>query len=213
MKEGITMSEARKIVFIGDSITEWGRFDDDENLGDNYVRLIHDYLKVTYPEKQLNMINKGIGGNRVTDLAARWEEDVIAQNPDIVSISIGVNDVWRQVDGSEIDQIYPEQFEQIYDEILSQLKAKTKAQIILMEPTVIDEDVDSRGNNLLIPYVEAIHRLVKKYDTLLVPTHDVFLDYLRKGDYPLTTDGVHMNPAGNMLMAITWLKTVKSLFE
>src|SRR5690625_6019556 len=75
MKEGITMSEARKIVFIGDSITEWGRFDDDENLGDNYVRLIHDYLKVTYPEKQLNMINKGIGGNRVTDLAARWEEE------------------------------------------------------------------------------------------------------------------------------------------
>src|SRR5690625_275694 len=212
-KEGITMSDAKKIVFIGDSITEWGRFEDEENLGVNYVRIIHDYLKITYPEKQLNIINKGIGGNRVTDLVERWEEDVIAQNPDIVSVSIGINDVWRQVDGSEVDQVYPEQFEQLYDDILSQLKTKTKAQIILMEPTVIDEDVESKGNQLLIPYVEAVHRLAKKYDTLLVPTHDAFLDYLRKGDYPLTIDGVHMNPAGNMLMAKTWLNTAGSLFE
>jgi len=66
---------------------------------------------------------------------------------------------------------------------------------------------------MLIPYIEAIHRLVKKYEALLVPTHDVFLDYLRKGEYPLTIDGVHMNSAGNMLMAIAWLKTAGSLFE
>jgi len=213
MKEGMRMLDTKNIVFIGDSITEWGRFEDEENLGVNYVRIIHDYLKVTYPEKQLNIINKGIGGNRVTDLAERWEEDVIAQGPDIVSISIGINDVWRQVDGSEVDQVYPEQFEQLYDEMLSQLKTKTKAQIILMEPTVIDEDVDSKGNQLLIPYVEAVHRLAEKYDTLLVPTHDAFLDYLRIGDYPLTIDGVHMNPAGNMLMAKTWLKTAGRLFD
>src|SRR5690625_725806 len=158
-KEGMTMSDAKNIVFIGDSITEWGRFEDEENLGVNYVRIIHDYLKITYPEKQLNIINKGIGGNRVTDLAERWEEDVIAQNPDIVSISIGINDVWRQLDNPEMDQVYPEQFEQIYDEILSQLKAKTNARIIIMEPTVMAEDVDAKGNKMLIPYVEAVHRL------------------------------------------------------
>jgi len=212
-KEGITMSDAKKIVFIGDSITEWGRFEDEENLGVNYVRIIHDYLKVTYPEKQLQIINKGIGGNRVTDLVERWEEDVIAQNPDIVSVSIGINDVWRQVDGSEVDQVYPEQFEQLYDDILSQLKTKTKAQIIIMEPTVMAEDIEAEGNKMLVPYVEAARRLAEKYETLLVPTHDAFLDYLRKGDYPLTIDGVHMNPAGNMLMAKTWLNTAGSLFE
>ena len=213
MKEGMSMSDAKRIVFIGDSITAWGRFDDDENLGENYVRIIHDYLKVTYPEKELEVINKGIGGNRVTDLVERWKEDVIAQEPDIVSISIVINDVWRQVDGSEVDQVYPEQFEQVYDEILSQLKAKTNAKIIIMEPTVIAEDVNAKGNKMLIPYLEAIHRLTKKYDTLLVPTHDVFLNYLRKGDYPLTIDGVHMNSAGNMLMANAWMKTAGSLFE
>lgn len=213
MKEGMTMSDTERIVFIGDSITEWGRFDDEENLGENYVRIIHDYLKVTYPEKQLNIINKGIGGNRVTDLAERWEEDVIAQNPDIVSISIGINDVWRQLDNPEMDQVYPEQFEQTYDEILSQLKAKTNARIIIMEPTVMAEGVDAKGNKMLIPYVEAVHRLAKKYETLLVPAHDVFLDYLQKGNYPLTIDGVHMNPAGNMLMALAWMKTARILFE
>lgn len=213
MKEGMTMTDTKRIVFIGDSITEWGRFEDEENLGENYVRLIHDYLKVTYPKKELEIINKGIGGNRVIDLAARWEDDVIAQEPDIVSISIGINDVWRRVDGSEVDQVYPEQFEQVYDGILSQLKAETNAKVIIMEPTVIAEEIDAKGNKLLIPYVEAIHRLVKKYDTLLVPTHDVFLDYLRKGNYPLTIDGVHMSPAGNLLMAITWMETARHLFD
>lgn len=207
------MTDSKRILFIGDSITEWGRFDDEEDLGDNYVRLIHDYLKVTYPERKLEVINKGIGGNRVTDLADRWEEDVIAQDPDIVSISIGINDVWRQLDVPELEQVYPEQFEQVYDDILAQLKARTSAKVIIMEPTVMAEDIDARGNKMLVPYLEATHRLVNKHETLLVPTHDVFLSYLRKGHYPLTIDGVHMNPAGNMLMAIAWMQTASSLFE
>lgn len=213
MREVIDLADEKRIVFIGDSITEWGRFDDEEDLGENYVRIIHDYFKVAHPEKQLEIINKGIGGNRVTDLAARWQEDVIDQNPDIVSISIGINDVWRQIDQPQMEQVYPERFEQVYDEILAKLKAETNATIIIMEPTVMAEDVEAEGNKMLIPYLEATHRLVEKYDTLLVPTHDAFLDYLRKGNYPLTTDGVHMNPAGNLLMAMTWLKAVRSLFE
>lgn len=207
------MTDTKRIVFIGDSITEWGRFDDDENLGENYVRMIHDYLKVTYPEKKLEIINKGIGGNRIIDLAARWDKDVIELNPDVVSISIGVNDVWRQIDQPEIEQVYPEQFKQVYNDILTELKMKTNAKIILMEPTVMKEDIRAEGNKMLIPYIEATHRLAETYDALLVPTHDAFLDYLRKGNYPLTTDGVHMNSAGNTLMALTWMRTVRSLFE
>jgi len=200
------------LLFIGDSITEWGRFEDPEKLGDSYVRLLHDYIQVTYPTKSYKIINKGIGGNRVTDLAARWEEDVIQQKPDIVSIYIGINDVWRQLDNPQMkQQVFHEQYKEIYRDLIEQVKEKTRAKIILLEPTVIEEVVSPKGNEMLKPYVEIVRELATEYETLLVPTHDLFLDYLKVGKYPLTTDGVHLTPAGNMLVAKAWLQVAKGI--
>ncbi|WP_035178209.1 SGNH/GDSL hydrolase family protein [Alkalihalobacterium bogoriense] len=197
-----------KIIFIGDSITDCGRREDKEGIGDGYVRLIRDYY---YTQgKEYTIINKGIGGNRVDDLASRWESDVISLQPDWVSISIGINDVWRQLDRLDIEQIYPDRFEQIYSDLLEQVQTKTKANLILMEPTIIEEDIHSEGNQLLVPYVKAIHHLAKKCGAIVVPTHKVFLTFLkRKSDVALTTDGVHMTSVGNMLMAQTWLDTIE----
>ncbi|MEH7255529.1 SGNH/GDSL hydrolase family protein [Neobacillus niacini] len=201
----------QRIVFIGDSITWWGISEGDD-IGTGYVHLLHDYLKVSYPKRDFEIINKGISGNRVTDLADRWERDVITLNPDVISISIGINDVWRQVDSPEIDQVYPEQFEEIYESLLTSITAKTKASIVLMEPTVIEEDVQSLGNKLLIPYVETVHRLADKYNAIIVPTHQAFIEFLESSnDQPLTIDGVHMNSMGNMLMAKTWVQATKVL--
>src|SRR5690625_2018384 len=118
------MSERKKLLFIGDSITEWGRFQDPENLGKNYVRLIHDYLKVSYPNKNFEVINRGISGNRITDLEKRWGEDVVGHKPDILSISIGINDVWRQIDQPQMEQVYPEQFRIIYEKLIVDTKEK-----------------------------------------------------------------------------------------
>jgi len=204
------MKENARILFIGDSITEWGRNEDPEGMGIGYVRIIHDYLMTKFPSKQLEIINKGIGGNRATDLKDRWEKDVLSLNPDYVSVSIGINDVWRQLDNPDMAQVYPEQFE----EILTGILEKTNAQLIVMEPTVIEEDVHSEGNQKLIPYVEIVRSLAKKFDAILVPTHQDFIEYLKTGTtYKLTTDGVHMNSAGNMLMATSWLKACESLLK
>ncbi|PXW93026.1 lysophospholipase L1-like esterase [Streptohalobacillus salinus] len=203
----------QRLVFIGDSITEWGRFEDPLDLGDNYVRIIRDLLAIESPEMFPEIINKGIGGNRISDLAERWQEDVIALNPDWLSISIGINDVWRQLDNPDMEQIYPDQFERIYDQLLKEVKNQTDATIILMEPTIIEEEIHSRGNELLKAYLEATHRLAEKYACILVPTHKAFLDVLATGlDVPLTIDGVHMSSTGNQLMAKTWLETV-TLFK
>ena len=115
----------KKVVLIGDSITDCGRREDPENLGSGYVRLIHDYFVTAYPNEQIQFINKGISGNRITDLAARWQGDVIDLNPDYVSISIGINDVWRQLDRPEIEQVGTELFQKLYIDLLTQLKEKT----------------------------------------------------------------------------------------
>ncbi|WP_077618137.1 SGNH/GDSL hydrolase family protein [Bacillus sinesaloumensis] len=203
----------QRIIFIGDSITYSGKSETDL-IGTGYVRLLHDYLKVTYPERDLDILNKGIGGNRVTDLALRWDHDVIDLAPDLVSVSIGINDVWRQLDAPDIVQVYPEQFEDVYNSILSSIKDKTNASIVLMEPTVITEDIHAEGNLKLKPYVDIVHKLAEKYQALIVPTHQAFLAFLENGkDFALTTDGVHMNSAGNMLMAKTWIEATKELFK
>jgi lysophospholipase L1-like esterase len=196
------------MVFIGDSITEWGKADDRLEIGDNYVRMIRDHY-ATCEGYLPEIINKGIGGNRITDLKARWEEDVIALNPDVVSISIGINDVWRQLDRPDMEQVTPEIFEVVYHELIKETQSKTKAKIILMEPTVIEEDRQSKGNTLLKPYVTIVHQMSETYQLPLVKTHEAFLNYIDQAiDLPLTIDGVHTTSTGDTLMAKTWIKTI-----
>ncbi|MFD1848591.1 SGNH/GDSL hydrolase family protein [Oceanobacillus bengalensis] len=200
----------KRILFIGDSITECGRHEDQENLGNGYVRILHDYFVTNFPKIKFDMMNQGVGGNRIIDLEERWERDVISLAPNIISISIGINDVWRQLDSPGIDQIYPEDFERIYTGLLEQVISKLNAIIVLMEPTIIEEEVHSIGNEKLKAYVEIVQKLADKYQAILVPTHQCFIQYLKSnGSYGLTMDGVHMNSAGNMLMATKWLEATK----
>ncbi|GGM39702.1 lipase [Paraliobacillus quinghaiensis] len=203
--------EKDKIILIGDSITDAGRRRDPDQIGEGYFQLLRDYYVTTYPKMKLNFINKGTDGNRVCDLQDRWTEDIIDQQPDWISISIGINDVWRRLDNPDIEQIYPEDFLSIYTELLIRVKEETNAQIILMEPTIIEENIESKGNQLLVPYVNIVQDLAKQFDTVLVPTHQVFRKFLEVNPgYSVTTDGVHMTSTGNMLLMKTWIKAINS---
>ncbi|WP_318243530.1 SGNH/GDSL hydrolase family protein [Fictibacillus norfolkensis] len=194
-----------KIIFIGDSITASNKNTDPDRLGDGYVRIIKEVLP-----KEVTVINKGVNGHRVTDLAFRWQRDVIDLEPDLLSVSIGINDVWRQLDSPQLQQIDVSQFEEVYRSLLSQLSTKTK--LVLMEPTIIKENTESQGNQLLITYVEVVRKLAKEFKAVLVPTHEMFISHLnKKPDVSLTTDGVHMRRKGNELMAKTWLEAAESL--
>ncbi|WP_079909209.1 SGNH/GDSL hydrolase family protein [Paenibacillus sp. 32352] len=200
-----------RIVFIGDSITDKGRKKDPVKLGSGYVRMLHDSLMSLYPELSLKVINEGVSGNRVIDLAKRWTLDVIDHRPQWLSISIGINDVWRQLDSPDIEQVYPERYESVYRGLLDQTRSLPDCRLILMEPTIIKEYPESTGNGLLKPYVEIVNRLAEEYRAILVPTHQAFLHFLQcNTGQDLTTDGVHMNSLGDTLMATTWLKAVRS---
>ncbi|PAD21743.1 SGNH/GDSL hydrolase family protein [Terribacillus saccharophilus] len=190
---------SQKWVFIGDSITECGRFEDPQDIGEGYVKKIQEELA---QRENIEIVNKGVGGNRVIDLAARWEQDVLSLNSDLVSISIGINDVWRQLDQPQMEQVYPDEFKEVLDKLLAETK-HTGADIFLMEPTIIEENNDSKGNQMLVPYVDIVRELAAKYDATLVPTHTAFLQTTQTN---LTTDGVHMTDSGNKLMADTWME-------
>ncbi|WNB92355.1 SGNH/GDSL hydrolase family protein [Bacillus sp. NEB1478] len=201
----------KKIIFIGDSITASNKNTDPDRLGNGYVRMIKEHLERS--DQNLQIMNKGVNGHRITDLAFRWKRDVIDLAPDLVSISIGVNDVWRQLDAANLPQVDIEKFEHVYRDLLTQLTtANPKAKIVLMEPTIIEENPESKGNQMLIPYVGIVQKLAKEFDAVLVPTHAVFITHLKsEPEKALTTDGVHMKVLGNELMANAWLKAANEI--
>src|SRR5699024_10230008 len=95
------LKKSQKLLFIGDSVTDCERAKPHgeglfQALGNGYVSIIDSFLQSTYPELGIRVVNKGLSGNTVRDLKARWQEDVLDQSPDWLAIMIGINDVWRQ---------------------------------------------------------------------------------------------------------------------
>ena len=204
----ISLSSTTKLLFIGDSITDAGRRDEPEGIGFSYVRTIRDYLLASRPAKAPIVLNQGISGNRIVDLAARWQEDVIDLTPDILSIKIGINDVWHGLNGG-VNGIPVERFTPVYDDLLSEVRASLPTcRIVLCEPSVIWAPAPAEGNDILLPYIAAIRDLADKYSVeCVVPLHMAFEKARRlRPDVAWAPDGVHPSSAGHMLIAQTWLK-------
>ncbi|WP_414838821.1 GDSL-type esterase/lipase family protein [Carnobacterium sp. TMP28] len=122
------------ILFIGDSITDVGRNRKDlKDLGKGYPLLIAAHLLECYPELELTFLNRGISGDKVTDLANRWKEDCLELQPDIISILVGINDAWHNIDKEKVSiQESVDKFELFYRLMLEKAKQETKARIILI---------------------------------------------------------------------------------
>jgi len=133
----------QKVLFIGDSITDTGRRQEPHApYGRGYVMLARAFLLARYAELDLNVVNQGVGGNTVRNLAARWNDDVIAEQPDWLSVKIGINDVWRTVSNRASEAVPLDEYELTYRQLLEEAKTRTPAKLILMEPYVIAPPVD-----------------------------------------------------------------------
>jgi len=114
MSSKIDLDKGRTIVFIGDSITDAGRLEPAyQPFGYGYVHFVANMLLAKYPELNLNIINTGVHGDTIRSLKARWEKDCISHRPAVVSILIGVNDLWRQHAEPErlVEAVYPREYE------------------------------------------------------------------------------------------------------
>ena len=111
----ICFGVGEKVVFIGDSITDCGRrTEQDGPYGKGYVSLVRALLHARYPAHGLTIVNRGIGGNTIRDLAARWQEDVLNEAPDWLSVKIGINDVGRLIAGNLADHVGLDEYEATY---------------------------------------------------------------------------------------------------
>ena len=203
----LDLQPGQTFLFIGDSITDVGRKTDPDGIGNGYVRLIRDYLYAKDPAKAPRVINTGISGHKVTDLAKRWKEDVLDHAPDVVSVKIGINDVWHGLDG-KTNGVPIEQFLEMYHVILRQVHAVLpNAKLVLCQPSVIEPPAPANGNQVLQPYVRAIGELKREFNAVcVVPLHSAFVNARRlRPDINWTPDGVHPSSAGHMLIARAWL--------
>jgi len=202
-------NKSNKVIFFGDSITQMG-----VNPG-GYISLMKEIL-VQQNVTNYDLVGAGIGGNKVYDLYLRMPQDVIAQSPDIVVIYVGVNDVWHKATygtGTDADK-----FEKFYRAIVKELQAHN-IKPMLVTPAVIGEknDYSNQQDGDLNKYSQIIRNIAKDLALPLCDLHAVFHTYEVNNNTAnadkgiLTTDGVHLNDAGNKLVAEEMWKVLKTM--
>lgn len=205
------------ILFQGDSITDGnrGRNDDPNHiLGHGYAYMIAAELGVELAEQQPLFINRGISGDRASDLYARWNEDAISLRPDWLSILIGVNDIWRMM--NQDPSGVTDRYERAYRHILEETKVVLpETRLILCEPFILNTGAPAEDWNhwhtKIKHYQAVVRKLAVDYDAVLVPLQDLFDEACSRADAAYWLwDGVHPTTAGHGLIARRWLDVVQS---
>lgn len=205
----IPFSRKAHWTFVGDSITDCGQRECPEGIGAGYVRLIRDWLYALDPAKVPKITNTGISGDRVWSLQRRWN-DVLALKPDLISIKIGINDVWHNIpptqEGTDLAR-----YREVYHDILRRLRDNLPdTTLVLCEPSVIWPPAPEIGNELLSPYIEVVRDLAQEFSAVaVVPLHAAFNNArAARPDVDWAPDGVHPASSGHMLIARTWLASL-----
>lgn len=203
-----TPPKKKKVVFFGDSITQAG-----VNPG-GYITKMDSIIKAEGQAGNYELVGAGISGNKVYDLYLRIENDVLSQNPDVVVIYVGINDVWHKASsgtGTDLPK-----YIQFYKAIIKRLTDKS-IKVIVCTPSVIGErnDNSNQQDGDLNLYSKTIRAIADEFKLPLVDLRNAFANYLQKNNPKneekgiLTTDRVHLNDAGNLLVAQEMWKAIK----
>ncbi|PIF06282.1 MAG: lysophospholipase [Draconibacterium sp.] len=205
------------VLFQGDSITDAGRDKEKElpnnprSFGQGYAYLAASKLLASLPEKNLSVYNRGISGNKVYQLADRWEKDCLNLKPNVLSILIGVNDYWHKRNGNYDGTV--DVYENDYRALLQRTqKALPGVKFVLCEPFYVlnTSVVDETWAEPMKQYQAVAAKIAREFDALWVPFQKVFDEAVKHAPATYWTgDGVHPAMPGAQLMAEAWLKVVK----
>ncbi|NLJ85303.1 MAG: SGNH/GDSL hydrolase family protein [Firmicutes bacterium] len=198
--------KCHRILFQGDSVTDCGRDrNNPRSLGSGYPALIAAELWARYPELQLDILNRGVSGDRVYDLTERWQKDCINLQPDWVSILVGINDTWRRYDSGVSSPI--SKFKAAYRQLLHETRLNTGAGLILCDPFVLPHPADRLAwREDLNPRIDVVRELAMEFSAIYIPLDGVFAAASTKAKPEFwAEDGVHPTLAGHGLIARVWL--------
>ena len=203
-----------KLLFQGDSITDAGR--DRRNyydLGSGYPKYSAELIKADHPDTEFEFINLGISGNRTSELFDRFYHDGIAFQPDVISILIGVNDVWHRYGTMRI-MTTDEQIALNYRELLKRIKRETNSKIVILSSYVLDAENTAYLKDDLKTVIPIIKLLADEYADAYIPLQELFDEAMKTQPHPLfySNDGVHPNENGAKFIAEQYARAVKELF-
>ena len=214
------MSKKFTILFQGDSVTDCGRTSCGgagfirDDLGPGYPGMIASRLLCDRPDVEWTFYNRGISGNRIVDLYARWKVDGLNLRPDLISILIGVNDSLHSYNQSE-NGVEVKRAERIYRELLQWTKqVLPDVKLLLMEPFYFDAGVPREGCTEDVAKRAAFTRkLAEEFGAVFLPCQTILDEKLKvAGPNYWLHDGVHPTRAGHQLLTDAWLKCASSLF-
>ena len=203
-------TKATTLLFVGDSITDCDRDRESggTDLGAGYVAQVQALVGAHHPEAQIRYLNTGISGNRVTDLEARWDVDVLAHQPDWVSVMVGINDAWRHFDNPLIEQVSLE----AYSEKLEALIQRTLPQVegmIVMSPFFLEPNVEEPLRAMMDRYGAAARAIAERNGLRFVDVQAAFDAWLAHNHTSqLCGDRVHPNAVGHNIIASAFLSAV-----
>lgn len=202
-------------LFQGDSITDGNRTrNNDWNhvMGDGYAYLIASRLWFDFPVKKFHFFNRGISGNKVTDLAKRWQPDTIDIKPNVLSILVGINDVDAAVHGNK--DFTSSSYETDYRALLDQTKQQLpETQLVICEPFILPvgrvKDKWDEFEQETLARQKIARKIAGEVDAIFIPLQDTFNQALKRApaDYWIW-DGIHPMPGGHELIAREWIKQV-----
>ncbi len=199
-----------RILFMGDSVTDCGRdYKNPTDLGFGYPQAIAARYSAEHPTRAITFLNRGISGNRVRDLKARWQKDCLDLAPTLMSILVGVNDTWRRFDSN--DPTSTEAYERDYRFLLESARRECNPAFILCEPFCLPTPPDRRAWRVdLDPRIHVVRSLALEFGAILLPLDGIFAAAAAARHDPAfwLGDGVHPSPAGHALIAQEWLRAV-----
>ncbi len=213
----LELSKGQTILFQGDSITDAGRNKKQQvanqqlAFGKGYAWMTAAHILVQNPSLNLSIHNRGISGNKVHQLGARWEKDCLSLKPDIISILIGVNDIWHRLNGRYDGTV--QTYEKDYDQLLARTQAALpKAKIVICEPFVLKcGAVNDKWFPTFDQYRASAQKVADKYGTIFVPFQSMFDEAVKFAEPShWAGDGVHPSAHGAALMANFWTQCVLS---
>lgn len=194
-----------RIIFIGDSITDCSRgrpIGIGDKLGNGYVSIISNRINARFPERNIEVLNLGSNGNRVTDLLHRSQRDIIDLKPDWLAISIGINDVWRQFDRPlDPNQVIAEIFKRTYQELIQKTGIENQ-NLILLSPYFLETDRHHPMRIKMDLYRGIVKDLTAEFEASYIDLQNAFDRYLQFcPQTTISSDQIHLNQIGHTIIA------------
>ena len=203
------------IVFQGDSITDAGRDKRNyHNMGLGYPKYAAEHITAANPDVQFEFINQGISGNRTSQIFDRLYADALAFEPDVISILIGINDIWHRYGGNKIATT-DAQIELNYRSILERIRRESNAKIMILAPFLLDKEPYAGMREDLARVLTIVRRLADEFADVFVPLDKHFEEALKTQPEPLyySKDGVHPNDNGRMFIGKIYAEAALPLIK